>query len=769
VSVLAGSAAAQDLGQGFALFEYWLGISGTSVDADLRTDPNFPDRPDLSEWRTSLQGPVDWMDNYGVRARAYLTPPADGAYTFWVSGDDNCQLWLSTNDDPQNAVMIAQVPGWTNPEEWTKYPEQQSPPVPLQGGQSYYVEMLMKEGGGGDSIAAAWAGPEIGETPTVISGEYLVAFIRNPEPLFQAQNPNPAKGATGVSNQPALSWEAGIGAVQHDLFLSTDPNAVAAADPNAFQGRRAETMFTPAEPLLWDTTYYWRVDEIDPNDNIVPGVTWSFTVADFLVIRNEQMALPYDNTREPFLTEIALDVPADWTINDVNELVLEFLGRRGPVGSFTHDDVNDAYVVRGAGVDIWSTADEFEYVYSFLNGDGSITARVESLEMANDWSKAGVMIRESLGAGSQHAFVAITPSNGVAFQNRVETDQISYNSNVGGIAAPHWVRLVREGNLFSGYHSADGATWELLPASGETPNPREIPMETAVLIGLAVTSHVDAQTTAAAVFNDVNTTGDVMPALPLQFGHDIPTNDPQPVYVRIEDASGATASVTFPDPAATQITDWWTWRIPLGEFTDVNVASVAKLYLGVGDPDNPQPDGSGVVLFNNLRVVRPTVIAEPNDVTSPGDNVQGVPNDGDWPAAETPPNAIDNDVNTKYLHFKGETEPTGFRVEIASPAIVTGATFTTANDAPERDPIQFEIYGATESLDGPYTLIMACNITDFAGATPWPRFTRNATPITFENAVPYRYYQVLFPAVRDPASANSMQIAEVELIGTTAQ
>jgi len=64
---------------------------------------------------------------------------------------------------------------------------------------------------------------------------------------------------------------------------------------------------------------------------------------------------------------------------------------------------------------------------------------------------------------------------------------------------------------------------------------------------------------------------------------------------------------------------------------------------------------------------------------------------------------------------------------------------------------------------------MACNITDFAGATPWPRFTRNATPITFENAVPYRYYQVLFPAVRDPASANSMQIAEVELIGTTTQ
>lgn len=41
------------------------------------------------------------------------------------------------------------------------------------------------------------------------------------------------------------------------------------------------------------------------------------------------------------------------------------------------------------------------------------------------------------------------------------------------------------------------------------------------------------------------------------------------------------------------------------------------------------------------------------DVTKPGDAVQGVPNDGDWPAGESPPNTIDDNVNTKYLHFKG--------------------------------------------------------------------------------------------------------------------
>jgi hypothetical protein len=157
------------------------------------------------------------------------------------------------------------------------------------------------------------------------------------------------------------------------------------------------------------------------------------------------------------------------------------------------------------------------------------------------------------------------------------------------------------------------------------------------------------------------------------------------------------------------------------------------------------------------------------DVTAPGDEVVGVPNDGDWPGAETPNLAIDDNAGTKYLHFKGETEPTGFCVApMVGPTVVRGLTFTTANDAPERDPVAFELYGSNESIDGPYELIAAGDIVDFAGEEAWPRFTQNATPIEFVNTVAYAYYQILFPAVRNPASANSMQIAEVELIGRPA-
>jgi hypothetical protein len=160
------------------------------------------------------------------------------------------------------------------------------------------------------------------------------------------------------------------------------------------------------------------------------------------------------------------------------------------------------------------------------------------------------------------------------------------------------------------------------------------------------------------------------------------------------------------------------------------------------------------------------------DVTSPFDTVVGVPDDGPstdasygWPPAEIPPNAIDDQILTKFLHFKGEVQPTGLRITpVMGPTIVNGLSFTTANDAVERDPVTYELSGSNESIDGPYTLIASGSIVDFDQTTAWPRRTINETPITFDNDVAYAHYQIMFPTVRDPGAANSMQIAEVEIL-----
>jgi hypothetical protein len=162
-----------------------------------------------------------------------------------------------------------------------------------------------------------------------------------------------------------------------------------------------------------------------------------------------------------------------------------------------------------------------------------------------------------------------------------------------------------------------------------------------------------------------------------------------------------------------------------------------------------------------------------HDVTMPGDPIQGVPNDGvspgndasiGWPGNEGPDQAIDDQITTKFLHFKGEVVPTGIRVTPkAGPTVVIGVRLCSANDAIERNPIKYELSGSNESINGPYTLIAKGDIVDLAQAG-WPFRTWTTTPMTFANTVSYKHYQLMLSPVQNPGSANSMQIAEVELL-----
>ena len=173
------------------------------------------------------------------------------------------------------------------------------------------------------------------------------------------------------------------------------------------------------------------------------------------------------------------------------------IGGPGAAGSYTVS--GSTFTVKGSGSDIYNNVDGFQFVYQAIAGDGSITARVLSQSNTDAWAKAGVMIRETLATGSSNAFVPITPQNGVVFQARATTGGPSANISNGPIvAAPYWVRLVRAGNTFSAYASADGATWASL---GQT----AISMASQVYVGLAVTSHSDGNL-STVVFDNVTVT-----------------------------------------------------------------------------------------------------------------------------------------------------------------------------------------------------------------------------------------------------------------------
>ena len=159
-------------------------------------------------------------------------------------------------------------------------------------------------------------------------------------------------------------------------------------------------------------------------------------------------------------------------------------------GSTTH--ASGVYTVKAAGTDIWDTADQFHFVYQPMTGNGEIVARVASITNAHAWSKAGVMIREALTGQSRHASVFASVGKGYAFQRRPETAGLSVHTAGGSGTAPGWVRLVRNGDLFQAYRSADGASWTSIGSD-------TIPMTSTVYVGLAVTSHNTSATTTAVI------------------------------------------------------------------------------------------------------------------------------------------------------------------------------------------------------------------------------------------------------------------------------
>ena len=140
--------------------EVYTGIEGAAI-SDLINHPNYPDNPcERHAVTTGFEAPTNIGDHYGQRMHGYIKPPETGDYIFWIASDDNGSLNLSTDQNPDNTVEIASVPGWTLPREWDKYPQQESSPVALEEGNHYYIKALMKEHEGGDNLAVRWQLPD---------------------------------------------------------------------------------------------------------------------------------------------------------------------------------------------------------------------------------------------------------------------------------------------------------------------------------------------------------------------------------------------------------------------------------------------------------------------------------------------------------------------------------------------------------------------------------------------------------------------------------
>ena len=138
--------------------EYWAGISGSDLN-NLYNDSNYPNNPTGTSVIGNFQGPSDFDNNYGTRVRGFIKPSETGDYTFNITGNNHVDLFLSTDHQPENATLIAEINNYTNVYQHDKYPSQTSVTITLQADTYYYIELTHKESSGGDHFAAFWQTP----------------------------------------------------------------------------------------------------------------------------------------------------------------------------------------------------------------------------------------------------------------------------------------------------------------------------------------------------------------------------------------------------------------------------------------------------------------------------------------------------------------------------------------------------------------------------------------------------------------------------------
>ncbi|HTV60975.1 MAG TPA: LamG-like jellyroll fold domain-containing protein [Verrucomicrobiae bacterium] len=178
-------------------------------------------------------------------------------------------------------------------------------------------------------------------------------------------------------------------------------------------------------------------------------------------------------------------VPNPWISQDIGTIPI--------AGGASYD--NGVFTLVGSDGDIGGTNDAFHYVYQTANGNYSILAEVDTEEIVNPATKAGLMIRNSLDPADLEASVLVTPGDGIFFQWRGVYGGATSNMFVTNVATPRWIELTRTGNSFAAYFSPNGVNWTNF---GTT---MSVPMNPNALVGLTVTSHTNSMLCSSMMGN----------------------------------------------------------------------------------------------------------------------------------------------------------------------------------------------------------------------------------------------------------------------------
>lgn len=202
-----------------------------------------------------FEAPFDWSNNYGSRLSGLYIPPTSGNYVFFISADDDADLWVSTDSSPANVRLVAQQEGWAGRRNWITHgggggtfaisqrrsdtyteDEAQTFPyaagIPLIAGQKYFIMATHTEGGGGDNLGV------------------LAKLIADPDPV----DGDPSNLTNGVVS-----------------MLTRTPTGLTVTGPVntlAWEGQSAVFSVTPTTDAEVTPVYQWQRNGVD-----MPGRT----------------------------------------------------------------------------------------------------------------------------------------------------------------------------------------------------------------------------------------------------------------------------------------------------------------------------------------------------------------------------------------------------------------------------------------------------------------------------------------------------------------
>jgi hypothetical protein len=287
------------------------------------------------------------------------------------------------------------------------------------------------------------------------------------------------------------------------------------------------------------------------------------------------------------------------------------------VGSVTRNG-SSSFTVVGGGNDIWDGRDEFTFAYAPVTGDFDVQVRVDSLAGPANWSKAGLMVRESLSEFARMIFPRVTPVAGAndtrfSYRNGIEDvngiapylgfDNGGAHEDCTACATQRpgnghtWLRLVRAGNVFTASSSANGTSWTTLGVQN-TAGWGGGALPTTLYLGLGVSRHSGGPT-ATAEFRD------------FRFNYTVPfavagvssRGNPNGVYIAFNRPPGAGAfdpgryQVIGPSGPLSVSRVSWSGRNELR--LDVAVPAGGLIQAAGGNPNPALEEGAGYIVSLN--------------------------------------------------------------------------------------------------------------------------------------------------------------------------